>query len=259
MQKRRRFHHLDLPEPVGHRHDVVFGDEGAQFGDALAVVIDQRLSRRREAAAALRAEGEVRALRERRQPGFLCPAVAEFGLAQHFHVGRIERQQLFRAQHVVIGRATDREVLGPGADVSIDVLLGLLQRGDGRVACRYEARVGRRGRAQLRFGRVAQRAVEEVGSAAEFLAADESVEMAGMRREPLRRCDVGRRLREAGDDVVPGPARVGLDGAFLARDRQVLKLQKDRIDDRIGSVGVVLPVGPIYQQAVELGFDLSVE
>ena len=88
-------------------------DEGAQLGDPVAVVADQRRSVGRHAAAARRAEGDLLLARQRGQPRFLGPAVRQLVARHPFEVGGVERQQLLVAQHLLVGGLADDVVVGP--------------------------------------------------------------------------------------------------------------------------------------------------
>ncbi len=246
-------------QPGRNGDQVVIDDEAAQLRDALPVVVDQRRAAGRHAAAGLGAEGHLAIARQRRQPGLLGPAVGQHVAGHAFDGLRVERQQLFALQHLVVGGPAHREVLGPRIDVGLHVGAGGGERGQHRVARGGEALQRGRIAGQLLPGRVRQRTVEEVRRTGDLLLADHAVQLAGMGHQLLAGLDPGRPLGQARDDVVPGLVDVGRGGVVAAGDRQVQELRVDDVDQRQRRRRVVLAIGLAHQQAVQALVELRAQ
>ncbi len=164
----------------------------AQIGDALAVVLNERRTTRCKAAACLRTERRSAFLFECREPGFFSPSVRELGCTERLYLLCIVRQKLFLAQHGIVCRLPDSEVLRPRADVGANVALRLRDRCKSRVARFPESRKISRG--QLRGCGLRQRAVEEAGHAGELLVADDALQVPRIGHERLRRKNIRRSL-----------------------------------------------------------------
>ena len=70
LQKPGRFRYVDFSQPLGHGNDIVFHNKLAKIGNAIAIVIDEGCSARRDASAGLRAKGRaaLRAMDEATPP-----------------------------------------------------------------------------------------------------------------------------------------------------------------------------------------------
>src|SRR5712675_2097353 len=211
---------------------------------------------RGEATAAVRPESHAPVLGLRGQPGLLGPAMREFIARHGLDVGRIVGQQLFVLEYPVVGLAADGIVLRPGGQVRTDVGPGPGHCRQGRVTRLGETGIAARVRAQLRLRRRRERAVHEFRDTVELLHRDGAEQVAGRRRQRLRRGNIVRRPGKAAGDIRPGLLLVRGRGASLSHDRQVLKLHEHGVDNLIGAATIVLSVGLVDEQLVELPREL---
>ena len=126
----------------------------------------------------------------------------------------------------------------------IDVRLGARDCGERRVARALEG--GQTVCGKLRFCRIGQRAVHEIGNAGEFLGSDRVEQMPGMHDEFLTRRDVRGRAAQARDNFVPRRRDVLVRRAVGSHDRQVLELREDRVDDRLRRRRIIFFVGLVH-------------
>ena len=170
----------------------------------------------------------------------------ELVLAESQQVVAIVGKKLFVVEHRIVRGAADRVVFRPACDVTLQVRVRRNDRRDERVPILREQRERRRRELLLCGG--GQRAGEEIRRAAELFDADRSEEVPRARDAALTGDDIGRRLAHAGDDPIPRPSAVGGGCARLARDREMEKLRKERVDNRIRRTGVIFLSLPVHRQ-----------
>ncbi len=141
----------------------------------------------------------------------------------------------------------------------LDVGSGSRHLGQGRVADLPEPLQPLTLAGIVSFGGIGQGPIEEGRRALEFATADDAVEMARVRDQPLRCGDILRRLAQAHGDVGPCFVDVCGGGAVRTRVRKELKLRENTLDDIVCCEGVVLTIRLIDLQGVQIRAQLCTQ